>query len=107
MANEHTVVCTYRVRPDADAVFASLLHRHWQTLRELEFVTNEPALVLRSIADPPTFVEVFTWVDGGFELAHEHPDVLALWEPMGELVEPRGGLPGWEFPHYRPLAPPR
>jgi hypothetical protein len=100
MANQ-TVICTYRVRPDAEAEFRSLLARHWNTLHELGFVTDDKSLLLRRI-DEPTYVEVFTWVEGGFELAHEHPDVLAIWEPMEPLLEDRGGQPKWEFPHYQP-----
>ncbi len=48
----------------------------------------------------PTYVEIFTWVEGGFHQAHEHPDVLGIWEPMDQLLEVRDGRPKWEFPHY-------
>jgi hypothetical protein len=100
MANE-TVICTYRVRPDAEAEFAGLLARHWPTLRGLGFVADEEPLLLRRADDGgPTYVEIFTWVENGFELAHEHPDVLAIWEPMDPLLEERGGHGKWEFPHY-------
>jgi hypothetical protein len=100
MANE-TVICTYRVRPEAEAEFRDLLRRHWTTLRDLGFVTDEESRVLRKV-DEPTYVEIFTWVDGGFGLAHEHPDVLAIWEPMDPLLESRDGRDKWEFPHYHP-----
>jgi hypothetical protein len=46
--------------------------------------------------------EIFSWVDGGFARAHEHPDVLVLWERMDPLLEERNGRPKWEFPHYLP-----
>ena len=78
-----------------------LLRRHWQTLHELGFVTDDKAIVFRSIDKKPTYVEVFTWVEGGFQRAHEHPDVLAIWEPMDPLLEEREGRPKWEFPHYQ------
>ena len=100
MANE-TVVCTYRVRADAENQFRELLGRHWTTLHDLGFVTDESSLLLRHTGEP-TYIEIFTWVDGGFALAHEHPDVLAIWEPMEPLLEARAGLPKWEFPHYVP-----
>ena len=77
MAQE-TVICTYRVRADQEAAFTALLARHWDTLHDLEFVTDERATVFRSLAEPPTYIEVFTWVEGGFGKAHEHPDVLAI-----------------------------
>ncbi len=52
----------------------------------------------------PTYVEIFTWVAGGFELAHEHPDVVAIWEPMEPLLEDRDGREKWEFPHYERVS---
>lgn len=100
MANQ-TVICTYRVRPEAEGDFVRLLARHWDTLHDLGFVTDEEPLVLREIDTGPTYVEIFTWVEGGFDRAHEHPDVLAIWEPMDPLLEGRDGRPKWEFPHYR------
>ena len=98
---DQTVICTYRVRADAEDEFRELLRRHWTTLHELGFVTDAESMVLRHL-DEPTYVEIFTWVDGGFSHAHEHPDVLAIWEPMDPLLEERGGRPKWEFPHYLP-----
>jgi hypothetical protein len=99
MANE-TVICTYRVRHDAEEEFGELLRRHWVTLHGLGFVTDDQSLVFRQ-CDEPTYVEIFTWVEGGFGRAHVHPDVLAIWEPMEPLLEDRGGQPKWAFPHYR------
>jgi hypothetical protein len=101
MANE-TVICTYRVRAEAEREFCALLARHWDTLHDLEFVTEERSRVLRQL-DEPSYVEIFTWVDGGFDLAHEHPAVLAVWERMEPLLEDRDGRPKWEFPHYLPV----
>src|SRR5262245_59412138 len=102
MAKE-TVICTYRVRADAEENFRTLLARHWITLHRLGFVTDEQSLVFRKLEEP-TYVEVFNWVEGGFDQAHEHPDVLGIWEPMEPLLEDRGGQPKWEFPHYRQLT---
>jgi len=99
VANE-TVICTYRVRPGAEVAFEELLRRHWTTLHGLGFVTDERSLVFRRYEEP-TYVEIFTWVEGGFGRAHVHPDVLAIWEPMEPLLEDRAGQPKWEFPHYR------
>ncbi len=104
-AHEETVICTYRVRADQEAAFTELLARHWRTLRELEFVTAGESLVFRSLdEDAPTYVEIFTWVAGGFDRAHEHPDVLAIWEAMDPLLEERDGQPRWQFPHYQRVS---
>jgi len=101
---KETVICTYRVRSDAEDRFRELLGRHWRTLHGLGFVTDEDSLVFRSTEDGLTYVEIFTWVEGGFGQAHEHPDVLAIWEPMEPLLEDRDGHPKWEFPHFERVA---
>jgi len=103
MAKE-TVICTYRVREDAEGRFAELLGGHWRTLRELGFVTEEKSVVFRGTDGGLTYVEIFTWVEGGFGQANEHPDVLAIWERMDPLLEERDGRPKWEFPHFEPVA---
>jgi hypothetical protein len=103
MANE-VVVCTYRVRPQAEERFAGLIAGHWRTLHDLGFVTDQRPLVLRGTDGGLTYVEIFTWVDGGFGLAHEHPDVLAIWEAMDPLLEERDGRPKSEFPHFVPVT---
>lgn len=103
MANE-TVVCTYRVRPDEEEHFRTLLAGHWGTLHRLGFVTDQASTVLRSTDGPPTYLEIFTWQDGGFARAHEHPDVLTVWEAMDPLLQEREGQPKWEFPHYHEVT---
>jgi hypothetical protein len=99
MAKE-TVICTYRVRAGAEDRFRELLGRHWGTLHGLGFVTDEAATVFRGTDGGLTYVEIFTWVEGGFGQAHEHPDVIAIWELMDPLLEDRDGRPKWEFPHF-------
>ena len=37
-------------------------------------------------------------------VAHEHPEVMAIWEPMDKLTEQRDGRPNMEFPHVQPLS---
>jgi hypothetical protein len=97
---QQTVICTFRVRPEAESDFLALLARHWPALHELGFVTGEPSVVYRELGDKPTYVEIFTWSQGGYEQAREHPAVLAIWAPMDPLLEDRDGREKWEFPHY-------
>jgi hypothetical protein len=51
--------------------------------------------------------EIFEWKSAAaFEKAHAHSEVLAIWEPMDALCEPRDGRPNMEFPHVERLALP-
>jgi hypothetical protein len=109
--NEYTNICTYRVKPGARERFIELLRRHWPALRDAGLATDTPALHFEAeIGDGPhnesgtTFVEIFSWSRADApRIAHTTPVIMAVWEPMGALVEERDGRPGMEFPNYRPL----
>jgi hypothetical protein len=103
---DQVVVCTYRVKIGRERDFLALLERHWPTLRKLGLVHEQPRMALQGRDTDKTscFVEIFAWKDRGFEVAHKHPEVLALWEPMEQMCEPRDGRPATEFRHYSVLA---
>jgi quinol monooxygenase YgiN len=103
-----TAICTYRVKPGKAKAFMALLERHWPTLRRLDLVTPEPAVVYRGLpagpgkeehaAGPSTFVEIFSWKDAkAVDAAHHSPELLKIWEPMGQLCE------SMAFPHFERL----
>ncbi len=96
------VICTYRVKRGEEPSFRKLLSKHWRTLNRLGLVAKAPRLVLRGLGEESRsdFVEIFAWKPGGFEVAHKSPAVLAIWEPMEQMCEPRGGRPATEFPHF-------
>jgi len=100
------VVCIYRVRRGNESEFVDLLRRHWPTLHSLDLVTDEPPQHLRGFeqSGEPIFVEIFAWKSAeSARIAHEHPEVMAIWEPMDKLTEQRGGRPNLEFPHFQRL----
>lgn len=104
--NESTETCiwTYNVRPEAEDEFVALLSRNWPTLNKLGFVTDDHPVMYRSSEDPPVYVEIFVWEARGMRPAHEHPDVIPIWERMRSLVENRvehRSVPGMSFPFYR------
>jgi hypothetical protein len=103
--NDSVVVCTYRVKAGREKEFIALLKRHWPTLRKLGLVHELPRMALqgRDTEQTSCFVEVFAWKDRGVEVAHNHPEVIALWEPMEQMCEARDGRPATEFPHYADL----
>lgn len=100
MSNQ--VICHYRVARGNEAAFEELLAKHWPALHRLGLVTSEPSVQYRGVEQDngePIYFELFEWEDGAADLAHELPEVLAIWEPMDELCEARGDKPNMEFPH--------
>lgn len=101
-----TVICLYRVRAGKEDEFVALLERHWPTLRSLGLATDEAPQHYRGAeqSGEPLFVEIFRWNSAeAAGLAHQHPEVMAIWEPMDALTETRDGRPNMEFPHVQPV----
>ena len=99
-----TCIWTYWVRPEVENAFVQLLAKNWPTLHRLGFVTDDPPVVYRSSDDPPVYVEIMTWQAQGMRPAHDHPDVIPIWEAMKRLVEERAethNVPGMAFPFFR------
>ena len=101
-----TVICHYRVSPGNEEAFETLLDNHWPTLQRLGLTTARPPQHFKGTEQDngqPIYFEIFEWLDGAAERAHEHPEVMAIWEPMDTLCETRGGKPNMEFPHVQPM----
>ena len=89
------MLCTYRVKDGKEADFLQLLARHWPTLHGLGLATDDPAQVFRcrDKSGRTILVELFSWKDAAApEVAHQTPEVMAVWEPMGALTE---GMDFW------------
>ena len=102
-----TVICTYRVQSGAEEAFLEHLERHWPTLRRLGLATDAPPQIYRGTdkSGATFFTEIFAWRDAAAPArAHELPEVMAVWEPMGKLCESRDGRPSMEFPHVQPVV---
>ena len=98
----NTVICHYRVAAGNEERFEALLNDHWPTLSRLGLVTDDPPQQFKGVEQDngqPVYYEIFSWHDGAVDRAHEHPEVMAIWEPMDQLCEARGGKPNMEFPH--------
>lgn len=106
-AKSQIVICTYRVKAGKEPEFLKLLAKHWPTLKRLDLVEPEPRMVLRGLSkdNRNELIEIFAWNERGYEVGHKMPEVLAIWEPMEQLCEPRGGRPAMEFPHYETIRP--
>ncbi len=97
-----TVICHYRVRPGNEAEFEALLKDHRPALHKLGLITDTPTQRFKGVEQDngqPIYFEIFEWHDGASELAHQHPEVMAVWERMDQLCETRGDKPNMEFPH--------
>ena len=100
------VICQYRVKRGNEDAFEELLANHWLTLHRLGLVTDVPSQHFKGEEQDngePIYFEIFDWLDEAVGRAHEHPDVMAIWEPMDQLCESRGGKPNMEFPHVDTL----
>jgi hypothetical protein len=82
----------YKVKKGHDAEFRKLLAKHWPTLKALGLVTSDPARIwrgenIRSDFDGSTWIEMFSWKEeGSANLAHQTPEVMKVWEPMGPML---------------------
>jgi hypothetical protein len=97
-----TVICHYRVKSGNEEPFEALLSDHWPTLQRLGLVTDQPPQQFKGTEQDngqPIYFEIFEWQPGAVDRAHEHPQVMAIWEPMDALCETRDGKPNMEFPH--------
>ena len=102
MTEATTVIATYRVKAGSESDFEALLARHWPTLESAGLVSGAQAVVYRGHDEPgeAVYYEVFDWKDAASPgVAHNTPEVMAIWEPMGALCEVRRGLPAMAFPH--------
>lgn len=96
------VICHYRVARGNEHAFEKLLDKHWPTLHQLGLVTNDVPQQFKGEEQDngdPIYFEIFEWLEDAVDRAHEHPEVMAIWEPMDQLCESRAGKPNMEFPH--------
>ena len=103
-------ICRYKVKPGKQAEMERLLALHWPALHGAGLVTDEKARIYRGLPshDPEDdrhgadrwYVEIMVWKDASSPgLAHELPEVMAVWEPMGAICEEM------EFPNFEPFDP--
>jgi len=104
-----TSMCMYRVKAGSEVPFRKLLARHWPTLLRVGLAADEPSVIYEGAEEhgAPLFVELLNWKDDeGPRIAHQVPEVMSVWEPMGMLCEARDGRPAMEFPHVRRIEIP-
>ncbi len=82
---------TYVPKEGKEAELLELVKKHEKALRAVDLVTAEPFRVWKAFdirKGRTSFVEYFQWKNGTApELAHQTPEVMAVWEPMGPVLE--------------------
>ena len=82
---------TYRPKKGKEEEVFALVKKHWPALNEIGLSTKEPAKVYRATdkrSGQVYFIEIFSWRDEqASSIAHQTPEVMAIWEPMGPILE--------------------
>ncbi len=86
-----TNIVTYVPKAGKESELLALVKKHEQALRAADLVTAEPFKVWKAFdirKGRTSFIEYFQWKNGTVpELAHQTPEVMAVWEPMGPVLE--------------------
>ena len=86
-----TNIVTYVPKPGKEAELLALVKKHEPALRKVGLVTSEPFRVWKAYdirKKREQFIEYFVWKDGkASDIAHQTPEVMAVWEPMGPVLE--------------------
>jgi hypothetical protein len=83
----------YRPKPGSLAQLEAIVTRHGPVLRQVGLITDDPVRVyratdLRKPDGEPFLIEEFVWRDGAAaDIAHQSPEVMAVWETMGPHLE--------------------
>ena len=100
-------ICHYHVKPGHEAEMEVLLAKHWPALRKAGLASEEPPIIYRGLPSGKpggdhgaegTYIEIFSWAQpNGPQIAHQTPEVMAVWEPMGAICTEM------DFPLFEPL----
>jgi hypothetical protein len=90
-ANPVTMLVSYYPKKGHENALLNLVKKHWPILNNAGLVTDQPVQIWRA-TDKRTndiyFVEKFQWATPeSSDIAHQTPEVMAVWEPMGPVLE--------------------
>lgn len=84
-------IVTYVPKPGKEAELLALVKKHEPALRGVDLVTSEPFRVWKAYdirKKREQFIEYFVWKNGAAsDVAHQTPEVMAVWEPMGPVLD--------------------
>jgi hypothetical protein len=91
MAKPVTMLVSYYPKSGREAELQALVEQHYPTLSSLGLVTDQRAQVWKAFAKDsgrPHFVELFQWkTEQSSDVAHQTPELMAIWETMGPILE--------------------
>jgi hypothetical protein len=79
------VIAVYRPKPGCEAALVGLAKTHVPDLGRLGLVSDRPATLMQ--AKGGVIVEVFEWLPGAVEAAHNHPEVKEIWRKYAEICD--------------------
>ncbi len=84
------VLCIYRVKEGQEAAFKKLLKKHGPALKSAGLSGELAPRIWQAESrrkGGAIFVEMMQWKDEKSSgMAHQMPEVMAVWEPMGDLT---------------------
>jgi hypothetical protein len=84
-------IVTYVPKAGKEAELLALVRKHEPALRASGLVTEEPFRIWRAFdirKQRTSYIEHFQWKNGdASNLAHQTPEVMSVWEPMGPILE--------------------
>src|SRR5688500_19627969 len=90
-ANPVTMLVSYYPKAGREGELRRLVEQHYPVLSKLGLVTDMRAQVWQARAkgsERPYFVELFQWKTAqSSDIAHQTPEVMAVWETMGPVLE--------------------
>jgi hypothetical protein len=84
-------IVTYVPKQGKEEELLALVKKHEPALRKVGLASPEPFRVWKAYdirKQRVAFIEFFQWKDGtSSDVAHQTPEVMAVWEPMGPILE--------------------
>ena len=94
------VLCVYRVKAGKEADFKKLLKKHGPALKSAGLASDQAPKIWKAESGRKPgiiYVEQMQWKDEhASAAAHQMPEVMAVWEPMGSHCD------AMEFLHLKP-----
>jgi quinol monooxygenase YgiN len=86
-----TNIVTYVPKKGKEEELLALVKKHEPALRQVGLASPEPFRLWKAFdirKQRVAIIEYFQWKDGNAaNVAHQTPEVMAVWEPMGPVLE--------------------